>query len=142
MSAIRPLFIALSFSGFLMSPASAKPLPDPMVSNLFALTDVAASLSICAKSSAFSALRESERKTVRRLSRTIDKLVAEIAQTYDPALVKFYEAQRNELSQDPDKQSEMKIRYGFCGKGMIGQMHRYVYTSKKTLDEFFRAYNR
>jgi len=142
MFAVRPVLLALSFSWILMNPASAKPLPDPMVSNLFALTDVAASLSICAESSAFSTLAEKDRKTVRRLSRTVDKLVAGIAQTYDPALVKFYEAQRTELTQDPDKLSEMKKRYEYCGNGMIPQMHRYVYTSKKTLDEFFKAYNR
>ena len=142
MFALRPLFLALSFFGLLISPASAKPLPDPMVSNLFALTDVAASLSICANSSVFSTLTEGDRKMVRRLGRTIDKLVAEIAHTFDPPLVKFYEAQRSELTQDPDKLSEMKRRYGFCGNGMIPQMHRYVYTSKKTLDEFFKAYNR
>ena len=121
---------------------AAKPLPDPMVSNLFALTDVAASLQMCAQSDAYQSLPDRDKTAIRRLTRNIDNLVASIAETFDPSLVDFYKAQRAELAKSPPKLGEMKQRYGYCGNGMIADIRRYVYTSKKTLDEFFKAFNR
>ena len=121
---------------------AAKPLPDPMVSNLFALTDVAASLQICAESNAYHSLPDSDKTAIRRLTRNIDNLVTSLAESFDPSLVKFYMAQRAELAKSPPKLDEMKQRYAYCGNGMIADIRRYVYTSKKTLDEFFKAYNR
>tara|TARA_B110000495_G_C22908380_1_gene530355 strand:+ start:606 stop:1061 length:456 start_codon:yes stop_codon:yes gene_type:complete len=121
---------------------AAKVLPDPMVSNLFALTDVAASLQICSNSKAYASLTESDKNSIQRLMRNIDKLIMTMAETYDPSLIKFYLAQRSELSESPAKLNEMRQRYGYCGNGMIADIRRYVYTSKKTLDEFFKAYNR
>ena len=120
----------------------AEPLPDPMVSNLFALTDVAASLRICAKSRAYQALTDSDKTAIHRLTRNIDDLVTSIAETFDPSLVDFYKAQRAELAESPPKVHEMEQKYGFCGNGMIADIRRYVYASKKTLDAFFKAYNR
>jgi hypothetical protein len=122
--------------------AVAKPLPDPMVSNLFALTDVAASLQICAQSKAYPSLPDSDKNAIGRLMRNIDKLIATMADTYDPSLIKFYQTQRSELSESPAKLNEMRRQYGYCGNGMIANIRRYVYTSKKTLDAFFKAYNR
>lgn len=133
------VFILVLISSF---GAAAKPLPDPMVSNLFALTDVAASLQICAQSKAYPALPDSDKNAIGRLMRNIDKLIATMADTYDPSLIEFYQAQRSELSESPAKLNEMRQRYGYCGNGMIAGIRRYVYTSKKTLDEFFKAYNR
>ncbi|MBL4719623.1 MAG: hypothetical protein JKY20_00625 [Alphaproteobacteria bacterium] len=142
MSVVRSFFTSLFLVLLSSGIASAKPLPDPMLSNLFALTDVAASLSICANSSEFTSLSKGDQKSVHQLNRHIDKLVAKIAQSFDPSLTKFYIDQRIELTQDANKLAEMKQRYGNCGNGLIPQLRRYVYTSKKTLDEFFKAYNR
>ena len=111
-------------------------LPDPMLVNLYALTEAAAALRICAESSRFDTLSASEKDQLQRLQGLIEELVHNIARKFDDDLFPFFVASRNEAAARPDKIEDMRMRYDFCTNGFIDRMKAYVYDSRRKLDYF------
>lgn len=111
-------------------------LPEPMLINLFALTEASAALRICADSKAYSALTANEKALLARLQGGIDGLVRKIAQKFDPDLFPFFEQSRDEAAKRPDRVESMRQQYAYCGEGMLERMQGFVYNSRQKLDYF------
>ena len=127
--------IALLFAG---DAAAKQPqtLPEPMLVNLFALTEASAALQICAGSSAFKKLRANEISLLKRLQGNIDTLVRKIARKYDENLFPFFEQSRNEAAMRPERMETMRKQFAYCGNGMLDRMKRYVFDSRQKLAYF------
>ena len=111
-------------------------LPEPMLVNLFALTDAAATLQICARSDAYRKLRAGDKALLKRLQGNIDDLVRKIAVKFDEDLFGFFVQSRDEAAALPKKVEATRQRYGFCGNGLLERMTRYIADSKQRLDYF------
>ena len=111
-------------------------LPEPMLVNLYALTEASAALQICGESTSHKTLTPADQAKLKRLQSNIESLVKKIARKYDEDLFSFFVHTRNETATRPDKIEEMRNRYQFCGNGLFEQMKRYVYDSRQKLDYF------
>lgn len=120
-------------------PASAKRpqvVPEPMLVNLFALTEASAALKICADSPSYAGLTANEQALLQRLQGAIERLVQTIAHKYDDDLFPFFLQTRQDAAARPDKIAEMRAKYRFCGNDLLAQMNRYVTDSRQKLDYF------
>lgn len=111
-------------------------IPEPMLVNLFALTEASASLQVCARSTSYDTLSKRDKALIKRLQDNIDGLVRKIAKKYDEDLFGFYQHTRNEAAAQPDRVETMRKQYAYCGNGMLERMKRYVYDSRQKLDYF------
>ena len=78
--------------------AAAKPpqvIPEPMLVNLFALTEASSTLRVCADSSAYTALPTGKKRLLRRLQQRIDGLVKTMAAKFDDDLFAFFTSANN-----------------------------------------------
>lgn len=119
--------------------AAAKPpqiLPEPMLVNLFALTEASAALRICADSPSFAKLAAADQTLARQLQNGIEKLVRQIGRKYDDDLFGFFVQTRDAAAGRPDKIEGMRERYGYCGNGFLAQMKQYVHASRQKLNYF------
>lgn len=119
--------------------AVAKPpqvLPDQMFSNLYALTQAASVLKVCADSSAWNTLPDKKKKLLKRLQGGVDDLVHKIARKFDNDVFGFYATERDSTARDPDFIRHYDEQYGICGDGMFERMQWYVYESRQKLDLF------
>lgn len=128
----------LAFSLITANAAAKRPqvLPEPMLVNLFALTEASAALQICAQSNAHDALPSDQKALLVRLQGNIDSLVRKIAGKYDEDLFPFFEQSRDEAVKRPGQRERMRRLYAYCGNGMLERMQRYVYDSRQKLDYF------
>jgi len=120
-------------------PAAAKApqvLPDKMFGNLFALTQAATVLQICAESADWAALPDRKKQLHKRLMDDIDGLVRKIARKFDSDVFGFYASQRDETARDPEFVRHYGKQYGICGDRMFERMQWYVYDSRQKLDLF------
>ena len=123
----------------LSAPAAGKPpqvIPEPMLVNLFALTDASATLQICADSDAHAALPEARKKLLLRLQTRIDGLVKAMAAKFDDDLFGFFEAERDKAARDPFQIERVRSKYGICGDALFKRMQWYVYDSRQKLEAF------
>ena len=133
-----PALIAPIALLFAVDAAAKQPqtLPEPMLVNLFALTEASAALQICAGSNAFKKLRANEISLLKRLQGNIDTLVRKIARKYDENLFPFFEQSRNEAAMRPERMETMRKQFAYCGNGMLKRMKHYVYESQQKLKYF------
>lgn len=118
---------------------AAKPpqvIPEPMLVNLFALTEASATLRICADSSAYAALPKDRKKLLRRLQGRIGALVKSMAAKFDDDLFAFFEAERNKAARTPFQIERARAKYGPCGDKLFKRMQWYVYDSRQKLEQF------
>ena len=111
-------------------------LPEPMLVNLFALTEASATLQICADSTAYPPLPDEKKALLRRLQGRIDKLVQRISRKYDDDLFGFFVERRNQIAGRPDLIETTRSRYSYCGDDLFKRMKRYIYDSRQKLDYF------
>jgi hypothetical protein len=134
------IFASLTLTVILcVGPALAKRpqvLPEPMLVNLYALTEASAALQICGESASYKILTPNDQAQLKRLQSNIESLVKKIARKFDDDLFSFFIHTRNEIATRPDKVEEMRSRHQFCGNGLFEQMKRYVYDSRQKLDYF------
>ncbi len=119
--------------------AAARPpqvLPEPMLFNLFLLTDASATLRICEDSAAYSSLTAEKKALLNRLQSRIEGLVREMAEIYDDELYPFFVERRNETASRTDQIEDVRSRYGYCGDALFKKMKRYVYDSRQKLQQF------
>lgn len=119
--------------------AAAKPLqviPEPMLVNLFALTEASATLQICADSGTYAALPKDKKKLLRRLQKRIDGLVKAIAAKFDNDLFEFFEVERDKAARSPFQIERVRSKYGTCGDALFKRMQWYVYDSRQKLELF------
>lgn len=119
--------------------AAAKPpqvIPEPMLVNLFALTQASATLQICADSSAHAALPKDKKKLLARLQKRINRMVKTMAVKFDNDLFDFFEAERNKLARSPFLNDRVRSKFGPCGDALFKRMQWYVYDSRQKLELF------
>ena len=136
---IRMTMLALLASMAIPQVAAAKPpqvIPEPMLVNLFALTEASATLQICADSGAYAALSGDRRKLLRRLQKRIDGLVKSMAAKFDNKLFGFFEAERDKAARNPSQIERVRSKYGPCGDELFKRMQWYVYDSRQKLELF------
>ena len=77
-----PVVFALAALLFAANVVAKRPqiLPEPMLVNLFALSEASTALHICMDSDAYKNLRHNEKRLLRRLQGNINTLVQNIAQ--------------------------------------------------------------
>jgi len=133
-----PVVFALAALLFAATVLAKRPqiLPEPMLVNLFALTEASTALQICMDSDAYKNLRHNEKRLLRRLQGNINTLVQNIAQKYDEDLFSFFKQSRNEAAKQPDRIKTLRKQYNFCGNGLLERMKRYVHESRQKLDYF------
>ena len=136
MKIVASLLIAITLTTGTATAKRPQILPDPMLVNLFALTEASAALQICAESRSYGALPPDQKELLLRLNRGIDTVVRKIAQKYDDDLFPFFERSRNEVAKRPKRIESMRKQYGYCGNGMLRRMKRYVHDSRQKLDYF------
>ena len=131
-------WLAVAATLFASASAAKRPqiLPEPMLVNLFALTEASAALQICADSASFKGLAADKKALLQRLQRGIDDLVRKIARKFDQDLFPFFVRSRDQTAARPSKIAEMRKRYEFCGNGFFERMKRYVYDGRQKLDFF------
>jgi len=120
-------------------PAVAKPpqvLPEPMLVNLFALTEASATLQICANSDLYAALPAAKKKLLGRLQTRIDGLVKSIAAKFDNDLFGFFQVERDNAARSQRQIEQVRLNYGTCGDALFKRMQWYVYDSRLKLDLF------
>jgi len=130
------LLVAMTLTA---GPAAAKRpqiLPEPMLVNLFALTEASAALQICAESGSYGALPSDQKALLQRLNRGIDTVVQKIARKFDDDLFPFFERSRDEAAKRPKRIETMRKQYGYCGNGMLERMKHFVHDSRQKLDYF------
>jgi hypothetical protein len=118
---------------------AAKPLqviPEPMLVNLFALTEASATLQICAQSNTHAALAKDKKKLLLRLQKRIDRMVKSMAAKFDNDLFGFFEGQRNKAARNPLLIEQVRSTYGLCGDALFKRMQWYVYDSRQKLELF------
>ena len=119
--------------------ATAKPpqvIPEPMLVNLFALTEASATLQICADSSAHAALPQDKKKLLLRLQKLIDGLVGSMAAKFDDDLFNFFEVERNKMARSPFQIEQVRSKFGPCRDTLFKLMQWYVYDSRQKLELF------
>ena len=133
-----PILFAITALLFAVEVSAKRPqiLPEPMLINLFALTEASAALQICTESTAYNSLRANEKSLLKRLRKNIDTLVRKIARKYDEDLFAFFEHSRDEAAKQPDRIETMRNQYAYCGNGMLERMKRYVFDSGQKLEYF------
>ncbi len=117
----------------------AKPpqvIPEPMLVNLFALTEASATLKICADSPSHAALPKDKKNLLRRLQTHIDRLVKTIAAKFDDDLFGFFEFERDKAARDPGLIEQIQSKYDICGDALFKRMQWYVYDSRQKLELF------
>jgi hypothetical protein len=138
-SVMRALAITILAVSLFAAPSMAKPpqvLPDQMFGNLFALTQAATVLKICADSDAWAGLPDRKKQLHKRLLDDIDGLVHKIARKFDNDVFEFYASERDKTARDPDFIKHYSQQYGVCGDQMFDRMQWYVYDSRQKLDLF------
>jgi hypothetical protein len=132
------VWLALVFTLAVNGATAKRPqiLPEPMLVNLFALTEASATLQICAESGSYDGLPPDRKALLQRLHRGIDTLVRKIARKYDDDLFPFFVQSRDDAAKRPDRIETIRKQYGYCGNGMLERMKRYVYDSRRKLDYF------
>ena len=130
--------LALIIAVFVDDVSAKRPqiLPEPMLVNLFALSEAWAAMQICAESGSYSALPSDQKALLRRLQGSIDSLVKKIARKFDDDLFPFFTKSRHETAKRPERIETMRKQYAYCGNGMLERMKRYVYDSRQKLDYF------
>ena len=133
-----PIIFALAALLFAADATAKRPqiLPEPMLVNLFALTEASAALQICMDSNAYSGLPANQKSLLNRLQGNINSLVQKIARKYDEDLFPFFEQSRNEAAKRPERIKTMQEQFAYCGNGMLERMKRYVFDSRQKLDYF------
>ena len=130
------LLIAITLTTVTAAAKRPQILPEPMLVNLFALTEASAALQICAESGSYGALPSDQKALLLRLIRGIDTVVRKIARKYDDDLFPFFERSRDEAAKRPERIESMRKQYGYCGNGMLKRMKRYVHDSRQKLKYF------
>ncbi len=111
-------------------------VPEPMLVNLFALTEASAALKICADSPSYAKLAADKQALLQRLQGAIEGLVQKTARKYDDDLFPFFIQARQDAAARPGKIEKMRTKYRFCGNDFLDQMKRYVSDSRQRLNYF------
>ena len=92
------------------SAAAKRPqiLPEPMLVNLFALSEASAAMKICEDSAAYAGLPAGKKALLRRLQGVIDGLVKKIASKFDEDLFGFFVQTRDEAAVHSTSASQRK----------------------------------
>lgn len=115
--------------------------PEPMLKNVYALTEAGAVLQICFKSPAYKALSKKNALELHGLLIRIGDLVRAIGKHYnDDMLYMTHEMSKAKMSSDPKLKEYAKDKYHFCDETLLADMDSYLTENEKTITDFLENY--
>lgn len=133
----RPHLAALGAAAAALAAHAATPAG--MMANVYRLSEAAAVLTVCERSTAFRELPPAKAAQVEALSARLRTLAESVGRHYrDDSIAATFEATRARISEEVAMRGYVKTKYGYCGDALLDDMSAYVADNEKLIGGYFQ----